>query len=159
MRWILDGYNIILSDEKLARIARRNLEAARNELANELSLAAKPPNDSHLLVFDGRADGSAKDSLRNLEIRFTNSGESADDFIKNIIGGYRKRGAIRTVSNDLSIINYTRECGAVPVSTAEFLRLIRMRSNRRNDEETSSEKPQSISKSDLDLLELFKGEK
>jgi predicted RNA-binding protein with PIN domain len=159
MHWILDGYNIILSDEKLARIAGNSLEAGRDELVREISSTAKLGNDHIFLVFDGKSSGSSEKVTRNLEIKFTKNHETADDLIKSMVGTYNSRVSVRVVSNDYSIIGYAKECGATTVRTGDFLELLRTQRIQEKEKEAFPEKPLAPVKSDPELLRLFKEKK
>ncbi len=160
MHWILDGYNIILADEKLARLARNHLEAGREELVREILSSGKfRGKEDILMVFDGRSGGSTEEFAPNLMVKFSRRGETADDLIKNTLANYKKRNSIFVVSSDHSIMNYSKECGAKSISSREFLSSIRLKKKKRNENDYSSEKPTTSSKSDLELLRLFKERK
>ena len=156
MYWILDGYNIILADEKLSKMARNNLEYARDALAQEILSSERFRRQNVSLVFDGRSGGSSEKIASNLEIKFSKSTESADDLIKSMIGNFKSRSSVFIVSNDLSIVNYAKECAANVSSSRDFLSLIRVGKNNTKEDGSSSEKPSVPGKSDFELLRLFK---
>jgi predicted RNA-binding protein with PIN domain len=156
MHWILDGYNIIHADHRLSKIAINNLEAGRDELIQEIASAARFNGESVFLVFDGRSGSSERRIAAGINVMFSNSPESADDVIKRIIGNYQKRRSIVTVTNDHSIVDYAKECGAKVIGSEDFLLLARARKSGRKEAESFSEKPPLPSKPDLELLKLFK---
>ncbi len=158
MYWILDGYNIIHSDEKLAKTARISLEAGRDELIRMVSSSATMRGEKISLVFDGRSGSPNASATSRVQVIFSTHPESADDLIKSMIGNYRKRRSILVVSNDRSIADYAKECGADVVGSKDFLLLIR-RKREQNEETSFSEKPPLPLNPDLELLKLFKEKK
>ena len=156
MHWILDGYNIIHADHRLSKVAMNNLEAGRDELIREIVSAPKFNGESVFLVFDGKSGSPERKIDAGIKVMFSNSPESADDVIKRIIGNYQKRRSIVTVTNDHSIVDYAKECGAKVIGSKDFLSLIRSRKSGRKEEESLSEKPPLPFKPDLELLKLFK---
>ncbi len=158
MRWILDGYNIVLADEKLAKLARANLVVAREELINEILSAAEFKHENVILVFDGKSGGPAERISPNLQIEFSRTHETADDLIKNMVGNHKKRSSIHVVSNDRSITNFAKECGARVHGSRDFLLLLRRRRNKTEERNLLAEKPPVPDEPDIELLRLF-GEK
>ncbi|HUI29844.1 MAG TPA: NYN domain-containing protein [Candidatus Acidoferrales bacterium] len=157
MKWILDGYNVILADHKLAAMARNSIEGSRRELIQEIAFSGKFRGDRIVLVFDGRSGGAVEKITPNFEIRFSASHETADELIKKIVGNHEKRSSITVVSNDRSIINYAKECGAKVIGSKDFLSFMRCRRRERETIEHLSEKP--TPKFDPELLKLFKENK
>jgi len=156
MHWILDGYNIILSDERLTKAAGNDLETARDELIREITFSSKFKGDNVSLVFDGKTGSPDLKINSRLRVIFSKSPESADDLIKDMIGNYRTRRSIIVVSNDRSIADYARECGARTMKSTDFLSLIRAKEEEKMEEKSFSEKPPQPSKPDLELLKLFR---
>jgi predicted RNA-binding protein with PIN domain len=160
MRWLVDGYNVILSDEKLAKMLRNENEAGRGELISEIANSLRFKGDQVTLFFDGRFGASSSRESTTLVVRFTARGETADDVIKREIGKSSRRRSLFVVSNDHSIVNYARECGATAVSSAEFLAKVRKsRTSNEREGNTASEKPESNGRPDPELLKLFTGKK
>lgn len=160
MRWLIDGYNVILSDEKLAKMLRNENEAGRGELILEIANSGGFKRDQVTVFFDGRFSASSSREAPALVVRFTARGETADDAIKREIGKSSRRRSLFVVSNDHAIVSYARECGANAVSSADFLAKVRNRgpSNVRSGN-TASEKPESTGRPDPELLKLFTGKK
>ncbi len=160
MRWLIDGYNVILSDEKLAKMLRNENEAGRGELVFEIANSGRFKGDEVTIFFDGRFGASSSRETPKLLVRFTARGETADDAIKREIGNSSRRRSLFVVSNDHAIVSYARECGATAVSSAEFLVKVRNRepSNERAGN-IASEKPESTGRPDQELLKLFTGKK
>ncbi len=156
MFWILDGYNIILADEKLSRIARNSLERAREELMQVILSSGRTFRESFVLVFDGKSAGSTQKVAGKLEVRFTRSRETADDLIKSLVGSQHRRRSTCVVSNDLSIVRFVKECGAKAIGSRDFLSMIRARREDKRTIEPAKEKPSPTSKVDTALLRLFR---
>jgi hypothetical protein len=159
MHWILDGYNLILGDEKLAKVARNTLEGARDELIREIIGARRLKREKVFLVFDGKSGGLTEEITTNLKVRFSKPGETADDVIKSMVRNYGKRSSVLVVSDDREIVSYAKECGAKVIGSMDFLSLARARESKRRELESFSEKPTASTKSDLELLKLFKEKK
>lgn len=160
MRWLVDGYNVVLSDEKLAKMLRNDNEAGRSELLFEIAHSGRFKGDDVTVFFDGRFGASSSTEAAGLVVRFTARSETADDAIKREIGKSPRRRSLFVVSNDHSIVNYARECGARAVSSADFLAKLRntASSNGRSGN-VASEKPESTGTPDPELLKLFTGKK
>lgn len=159
MWWILDGYNIILADEKLTKLVRVNLVGAREELINEILSAAEFKRENVVLVFDGKSGGPAERISPNLHIEFSRIHETADDLIKNMVGDHKKRSSVNVVSNDHSITNYAKECGAGVIGSRDFLLLVRKRREKTEEKNSFDEKPTVPNAPDAELLRLFREKK
>ncbi len=160
MRWIIDGYNVILADHKLSKLMKNSLELARDELAQEIRRSGRFRGQRVTIIFDGRHSSSAERIAENLEIRFSPPRETADDLIKKEIGAQPGRRSLFVVSNDHAIINYARECGARVIKSGEFLSLVREpKHGKDTSNDSSAEKPAANDKPDPELLRLFIGEK
>lgn len=160
MRWIIDGYNVILADLRLSKLLRNDPEAARNELSREIQHSGKLQGQKVTIIFDGKYTASTERITENLEIKFSAPRETADDLIKKEIGDQLKRRSLLVVGNDHAIINYARECGAKVVKSEDFLSRIREpKSTNNTTGELFAEKPVAADKPDLELLRLFRGKK
>lgn len=159
MRWLVDGYNVILSDPKLSRMLRNDNEQGRFEFIAELSASRRFSGENVTIVFDGRFTASSSREGRMILVRFTSRRESADDFIKKEIGNSPKRRSLTVVTNDRSIIAYAKECGAKTLGSRDFLTLARGNGRRREKVDAAAEKPESTGRPDPELLKLFTGRK
>ena len=157
MRWLIDGYNVILSDTKLSRMLRNDNEQGRYEFIAEVSGSRRFSGEDVVIVFDGRFAASSSREGPRLEIRFTSSGQTADEHIKNEVGRSTKRRSLTVVTNDRSILAYARECGAATLRSGDFLALARGNSHVRRKVEEASEKPLPTGQPDPELLKLFTG--
>lgn len=153
---LIDGYNLILSDEKLSKLMRRDPTIARETLIDEIrNVIGKASKIT--LIFDGRFSHEKQLVSQNFEIQFSQKGEPADDVIKDIVGRAYNRRSITVVTNDLSIIAYARECGSKTMKCGDFVKLLRTKkpSPSGNTREKSIEKPQHITNKDLELLKKW----
>lgn len=157
---MIDGYNVILSDQKLSKLLRNDNEIGRREFLGEILRSNRHSREEITVVFDGRFAASAANESTRLLVRFTSRGETADDFIKREIGASPNRRSLIVVSNDLSIVSYARECGAGTQTSGEFLAAIREKRITAPDTgRDSGEKPEPTGRPDPELLRLFSGER
>ncbi|MGO9482412.1 MAG: NYN domain-containing protein [Candidatus Kryptoniota bacterium] len=168
MKWIVDGYNVIFSDSALSKVARNNIEAARDAIVSEIESCRRLTKDKLDLVFDGKHKTAVDRLSDNLTVSFSASGQTADDLIKDEIGRSTARRSLCIVTNDYAIIDYARGCGAIVMQSEEFLSLVRKfksahgGSRKLETEPTldlDAEKPRVIGKVDQELLKLFKENK
>lgn len=159
MFWLVDGYNVALSDSKLSRMLRNDNEAGRRQLLFEVAGSRRFSRQNVTIVFDGRFASSSERETPRLLVKFTSRGETADDLIKREIGDSKKRRSLTVVTNDRSILAYARECGAKTLGSAEFLSMVREKTPGRKNSEPFSEKPEPAGKPDPELLKLFTGKK
>ena len=159
MRWIIDGYNVLLSDQKLSHLMKIDSEQARRELVLEISGSRRLSRDDINLVFDGRFTPSSSHEGPRFAVRFTSRGETADEWIKREVGNSTKRLSLTVVSSDLSIVAYAKECGAATMKSGEFLSVVRTKNAGRKQIDADDEKPASAGKLDQELLDLFKGKR
>lgn len=157
MFWIVDGYNVILSDERLAKLFRGDNETGRREFLFEIANSRRLSRENVTVIFDGRYAASASRETPKLLVKFTSGGETADDLIKHEVGRFEKRRSLTVVTNDRSILAYARECGARTLASSEFLAIVRQKVHRQSATSNVSEKPESTGRPDPDLLKLFTG--
>ncbi len=157
MVWLVDGYNVILSDERLAKLLRNDSETGRRELLLEITNSRRFSKENITVIFDGRFAASASKVSLKLLVKFTSSGETADDSIKREVGRSTRRHGLTVVTNDRSILAYAKECGANTLGCAEFLAILRRKEHMAKETAIAAEKPESSGRPDPDLLKLFTG--
>ena len=160
MRWIVDGYNVILADNRLAKLLRNDSETARAEFLSEIQRSGKLGKQKVTVVFDGKFSSSAERITNNIDVRFSARVQTADDLIKIEVGTSAKRRSLSIVTNDHAIINYARECGANVGKSQDFLLMVR-RANVTTQAGKISvvEKPEPTGNPDPELLKLFSEKK
>lgn len=160
VRWIIDGYNVILADEKLSKLLRNDIEIARSELAGEVVGYVHARKEKAILIFDGKFSTPPEKISPYVEIRFSRPGETADEVIKREVGSSKRRRSLNVVSNDLAIVDYARECGAGIVGSLDFLSILRSPGPAPDTGgDFDSEKPAPTGNPDPELLRLFGGKK
>lgn len=100
---LVDGYNIIFSWKELNSLAKENLEAARNKLADILCNYQGYQKNEIILVFDGyKSKGNLGSVIHynNIDIIYTKEAETADQFIEMITHQLGKQYQIRVASSD-----------------------------------------------------------
>ena len=119
LQYILDGYNIIKGNEKMADCS---LEQGRAMLLQVI--AHNRPQGSLrnqiTVVFDGKRDvwGSSPSSVAKV---FFTSGETADDYIKRMIDRSTDLKNTIVVTNDGELTCYIKKSGAKVLSVADFM--------------------------------------
>ncbi len=116
---IVDGYNMLFAREG----SPRDLEAAREELAELLALYRKAKAHQVTLVFDAMhapSFGARSDRIRGIPVVYSPHGVTADAVIVEMA---RKLGAKAVVvSSDRAIQDRVRSSGAGFISSADFSR-------------------------------------
>jgi len=121
MHIIIDGYNLIRQSQRLKEIERYDLQAGREALVEAVAAYRRLKPFPVTIVFDG---GDAlpgmprRDQLKGIRLRFSKTGELADEVIKRIIG--REKANALIVSSDREIIDYAQTKGAATISSVEF---------------------------------------
>lgn len=98
----VDAYNIINHWDKLKNALESSLEDARRELLEALSEYSHYTGIKVIAVFDAyRVEGSSKEDLyKGVEVVFTESGQTADNYIERVLDMYGKQRRIRVASSD-----------------------------------------------------------
>ena len=102
-RVIVDGYNVINSDEALSRLQQQSLDAARHGLIIRLCQAQRLRYDEVTVVFDGWRTGAGHQStarMHGVRVVFSPRGERADEVIKRLVQTASDPSAVVVVSND-----------------------------------------------------------
>jgi predicted RNA-binding protein with PIN domain len=126
-RIIIDGYNVIYTDERLRRTACRDLQKAREALIDRLRAYLSGRQLRVTLVFDGRGGMIEAESVvpHKLQVLYSASGQSADDVIINTIrDSGNPRGFIVVTSDNADIGRVVRPLGCEVIGSMSFLRRI-----------------------------------
>lgn len=138
---VVDGYNIIFSWDKLAELARDNLEAARIKLADILCNYQGFQRIGVILVFDGyQSKGNTGSILHyhNIDIVYTKEAETADQFIEMVAQRMARQCIIRVATSDATEQIVILGKGAVRMSAREFA--IEMEETQKRIQEVYEEK-------------------
>jgi len=122
LHFLIDGYNVIKQIDCLNDIGTlNNARISLIEIIQARRLTGSK-NNRVTIVFDGKENYylyPPKDKQR-IKIIFSRQ-ESADDVIKRIVGECDNPKQIVVVTNDKSIVYFTRSLGAKVMSVSDFL--------------------------------------
>ena len=114
MHWMIDGYNVIRRDPRLASRERTSLEAGRDALCRMLAEIGRASGERFTVVFDGAGSGGAGGGA--VRVLFSSARESADRVLARLA---TRGGAV--VSNDREVRRAAARAGAIAVRADEFL--------------------------------------
>lgn len=121
-RLIIDGYSLVHRDPETKAIVGRNLRRAREVLIEKLSRTATALAATVTVVFDGQqGSGSVPGGLQALEIIYTPSGQTADDFIERLARQAGNPDNWLVVTNDRRERDTVMAAGVHTMSCAVFL--------------------------------------
>lgn len=121
---IIDGYNLIFSDENLKKASLISLEKARDDLMNLLSSYVSYTKTELILVFDAYLvkDGEGSEFIHDgYKVVFTKANETADTYIEKIMYELGPDYSIRMVTNDRLLQFSAVHSGISRMTTNEFL--------------------------------------
>ena len=124
---IIDGYNLIRQSGFLSVFDRRDIQDGREALIDMLTAYKKIKGHQVTVVFDGAdAPGfsQTRDLIKGIRVRFSRSGESADDAIKKMASKEREKALI--VSSDLDVVDFAALKGCATISSPMFEEKIAM---------------------------------
>lgn len=121
---IVDGYNLIYSDDNLKNTSLFSLEKAREELMNLLSNYVAYTKTELVLVFDAYLvkDGEGSEFMHDgYKVVYTKANQTADAYIEKIMHELGPDYSIRMVTND-KLLQFSAVCSGISRMTAmEFL--------------------------------------
>lgn len=120
---LVDGYNIIFAWEDLNRLARENLDLARNTLINRLCNYQGFKQNNVIIVFDAyRVSGHHREveQHHNVSVVYTKESETADSYIEKVTHELSKSHRVRVATSDGTEQIIILGNGAFRVSAAEF---------------------------------------
>jgi len=124
---IIDGYNLIRQSNTLSAFDHEDIQKGREVLVDWLAAYRRLKHHKITVVFDGLAAPSfldRRDSVKGIDIRFSQNGELADTVIKRMAARERERALI--VSSDMDVVNFSELQGAATISSPEFEAKIEM---------------------------------
>jgi uncharacterized protein len=126
--YYIDGYNVIHHCAQLGPLARRDFEAARETLIEQLARFCAATGDSATLVFDGR--GRRLEPVRpskaapGVQIVYAPRDRSADAVIERMAYHAENRRELVVVSADRGIRDLCRGLGTLVMDATNFLRTV-----------------------------------
>jgi predicted RNA-binding protein with PIN domain len=121
---IVDGYNVIYTDDRLRRLACRNLERARKDFLHRLERYLKKKKVQVTVVFDGRGALSDAEVVipGKLQVVYTAGGQTADDLIISTLKQSGNAQSYLVVSSDRTHIGaVARGLGCQVLGSLRFL--------------------------------------
>lgn len=129
MIFVLDAYNVIHKTPALERLLDKSLQAARDGLINRCSrlVSGRGGITRIILVFDGKSEHRdlARTAPPKIQIVFSETGETADERIGQILEKLSGKMERIVVSDDNSVRNHARAYSAHAISVAEFEQSVR----------------------------------
>jgi predicted RNA-binding protein with PIN domain len=124
---IIDGYNLIRQSSTLSALDQQDIMLGRDALIDMLAAYRKMKPHRITVVFDGSNSplfSPQRNRQRGISMRFSRSGESADDVIKRMAGREREKALV--VSSDREVAAFAASCGAATISARAFEAKIEM---------------------------------
>ena len=121
---IIDGYNLIYSDDTLKATAEHNLEKARDDLMDILSNYVAYTKTELVLVFDAYLveDGKGTEFIHDgYKVVYTKADQTADTYIEKIMHELGPDYSIRMVTDDRLLQFSAVHSGISRVTAKEFL--------------------------------------
>ena len=118
---IIDGYNLIRQSAALSILDQQDIMLGREALVDMLAAYRKIKPHRITVVFDGSnspAFSPQRSRQKGISIRFSRSGESADDVIKRMALTEREKALV--VSSDRDVADFADARGAATIGAQEF---------------------------------------
>ncbi len=153
---IIDGYNVIFCTPELRKLAKQNLEQARNEFIRLVKNYVTIKQVFVTIVFDGTQPPFGVDNAhygKRLFVKFSRNPFKADPLIKENIRSSSNPKAITLVTDDLDIVRFAKNKHARVMTTAEFYQLLHKR--HQDNRQSHSEEPKLTEDELAEWLRLF----
>ena len=120
---IVDGYNIIFAWDRLAEMAKNDLDAARRALLDDLSSYAGFKKARVVVVFDGykrKGNPGEKFTFHNIQVVYTAEGETGDAYIEALVSEIGTNFNLRVATSDSLVQLASIRSGVLRVSAREL---------------------------------------
>jgi predicted RNA-binding protein with PIN domain len=127
---LIDGYNVLFSDDTLTELAKTDLSAARNKLLERISNYAGTAGFPVAVVFDAyRVENHPAETIKmnNTDIVFTKTAETADRYIERFAHLKASEFDICVVTSDLTEQVIIMGAGCRRMFSEEFFEEMQMR--------------------------------
>lgn len=124
-RLVVDGHNVIFRTERLAASYGRDPQGTRARLVRDLAVFGARKGYDVTVVFDaGRGGTSMRSSQEEagVEVLYARSGETADEFIEEVIESAPRGEPVFVVSSDRGVQQRARAHRAVSWGVDELFR-------------------------------------
>lgn len=119
---IIDGYNLLHQEAKLAKMLNTDIQGARHRLVRLVEETAHNMARQTTIVFDGREAGSDTAlSSKYLEVFFSPGNLSADSVIERLVYKCPNPGKTLVVTSDHAEHDTVSSAGAQTMSSEEFM--------------------------------------
>jgi predicted RNA-binding protein with PIN domain len=118
---IIDGYNLIRQSGFFSAFDNQDIQIGRETLVETLAAYKRIKGHKITVVFDGANAplfSQARDRIKGIKVRFSRSGESADNVIKSMAAKEREKALI--VSSDVDVVHWASSKGCATISSPEF---------------------------------------
>lgn len=125
VRILVDGFSLLHAWGELAPGRPRHSAAAREELVKVLTRYSDACGTPITLIFDGRntrSGGPREPDPRNVEVHYTQAGQTADAVIERLTHLLRPYGEVLVVSNDNAERDLVLGLGGMASSCENFVR-------------------------------------
>lgn len=145
MQYIVDGYNYLFA----LNGDIGNFEQARKKLLKTLSRFAKDFSLSFIVVFDAHKQPEKLSviELDSLEVVYTDEGQTADEYILELLEYSSRPSQITLVSDDVYLCRQAKTFGAKTIKPKDFYILLNSKNNQKFSLDEG--KPSHISGFDL----------
>lgn len=124
---IIDGYNLIRQSKNLSTLDQQDIMLGREALVDMLAAYRKIKPHRITVVFDGTNSpvfSPHRNRQKGIFVRFSRSGESADDVIIRMANKDREKALV--VSSDRKVADSAASSGAATISARAFEAKIEM---------------------------------
>lgn len=121
---IIDGYNVVFTDEVLRRVAIKDRRSAREQLVERVREYVTNRRIETTIVFDGRGRVVDHDSIipGRLQVLYSAEGQRADDLIIDTVKTSGSARAYLVVSSDAGhVARPAKELGCQVLGSKRFL--------------------------------------
>ncbi|MEM8867557.1 MAG: NYN domain-containing protein [Verrucomicrobiota bacterium] len=121
---LVDAYNVICATEHLRELLSKNMEAARDGLAEAIRAIHDAESLRVALILDSRNDRLEVDhpyKVKSFEYLYAPASLSADGVIERILRRTKEPGKVTVASNDNMVREAARSVGALAIRPEELL--------------------------------------
>lgn len=120
---VIDGYNIINAWDELKKIAKDDLEQARESLVDLMIEYSVFMGCKTIIVFDAYNVKSSNEKVynkKNITVVYTKEHQTADTYIEKFIGSLSRYDVVKVATNDYAQQQIVLGSGATRVSAREL---------------------------------------
>jgi predicted RNA-binding protein with PIN domain len=129
-KYYIDAYNVLHKNPGLQSLANEDLEAARDQLVEQIANFCSDTGVKSVLVFDGQGHNRPQTvnhakSVALLEVIFSPGHLTADSVIERYVYQESDKAHIAVVSNDRMLRDLCQGMGAMTMDAVNFLTIMR----------------------------------